>query len=299
MANVARESWAPSAPRDVERALQDILADAAPASAPPTLARALHYAVFPGGGRLRPALCLAAARACDASSFELAIHAAVAVELVHCASLAHDDLPCFDDASVRRGKPSVHAAFGEPLAVLAGDALIVLAFEALARGARAAGNRAGDRLADLVLWLARATGPARGLIAGQAWESEPSPSVSEYHRAKTGALFEAAAAMGAIAAGGAPGPWSQFGDRVGRAYQAIDDLADATGVATALGKPVGRDAALDRPSMARTEGHARTRAAARALLDEAMRVLPPGRARQEAAEWVATFSVRALRAVAL
>ena len=104
---------------------------------PPLLAAAMRHAVFPGGARIRPQLCLAVARACGDAHPALADAAAAAIELLHCASLVHDDLPCFDDAATRRGQPSVHAAYGERLAVLAGDALIVLAFQTLAAAARA------------------------------------------------------------------------------------------------------------------------------------------------------------------
>src|SRR5580700_5180358 len=106
----------------IERTLERAIALAQGAGAPPLLASALHYAVFPGGHRIRPQLCLAVAQACGDGLAATA--AAAAIELLHCASLVHDDLPCFDDADTRRGRPSVHLAFGERLAVLAGDALI-------------------------------------------------------------------------------------------------------------------------------------------------------------------------------
>ena len=96
----------------------------------------MRHAVLPGGARVRPQLCLSVAQACGDDLPEMSDAAAAAIELIHCASLVHDDLPCFDDADLRRGKPSVHRAYGEPLAVLAGDALIVMAFEALARAAQ-------------------------------------------------------------------------------------------------------------------------------------------------------------------
>ena len=129
---------------------------------PPLLASALRYAVFPGGHRIRPQLCLAVARACGDERSRSADAAAAAIELLHCASLVHDDLPCFDDADMRRGKPSVHAQFGEPIAVLAGDALIVLAFETLAREASAE-RLALPRLASSPRRSARraASSPAR------------------------------------------------------------------------------------------------------------------------------------------
>ena len=119
----------------IERALTTALARTEHPGGPPLLAAALRHAVFPRGARVRPRLCLAVARACGEDDPAITDAAAAAIELLHCASLVHDDLPCFDDAATRRGRPSVHYAFGQPLAVLAGDALIVLAFQTLARGA--------------------------------------------------------------------------------------------------------------------------------------------------------------------
>src|ERR1700754_4854587 len=139
----------------------------APAAGPPGLANALRYAVFPGGARIRPRLCLGVALACGDDQPATANCAAAAIELLHCASLVHDDLPCFDDASLRRGKPSVHAAFGEPLAVLAGDALIVLAFQTMARA-----DCSPRRLTRLITTVGAAVGVPHGIVAGQAWECE-------------------------------------------------------------------------------------------------------------------------------
>src|SRR5215475_13888796 len=117
----------------IERALRQSMGRADVAACPPRLAAAMRHAVFPGGARIRPRLCLAVAHACGDDEPAVAYRAAASIELIHCASLVHDDLPCFDDADIRRGRPSVHKAFGERLAVLAGDGLIVLAFEALGR----------------------------------------------------------------------------------------------------------------------------------------------------------------------
>lgn len=231
----------------IEEALQASIAGATGPSTPPTLAKALRHAVFPGGGRLRPQLCLlvAMSESGTGTPHPDAVHAAAAIELLHCASLVHDDLPCFDDADSRRGRPSVHRMFGEPLAVLVGDALIVHAFREAAHGPRADA---------LVKTLSDAAGSLRGIVAGQAWESEPAVALDEYHRAKTASLFEAAATMGAIAAGGEPGKWRELGEALGRAYQAADDIADAIGSAAALGKPVGQDDANARPSLVRSLG---------------------------------------------
>src|SRR3954465_8460713 len=119
---------------------------------PPRLGAALRHAVFPRGARIRPRLCRARAAACGDDAPAAADAAAAAVELLHCASLVHDDLPCFDDAPTRRGKPTVHRVYGEPLAVLVGDALIVLAFESLARASAAVPSR----MAPLIALLGRA-----------------------------------------------------------------------------------------------------------------------------------------------
>lgn len=217
---------------------------------PPTLAAAIRHAVFPGGARIRPQLCIAVAGACGDDDPRLADAAATAIELLHCASLVHDDLPCFDDAAFRRGAPSVHSAFGERIAVLAGDALIVLAFQTLATGAA----RSPGRLAPLLGTLGRGVGMPFGIVAGQAWECEPQVDLSDYQRAKTGALFAAATMAGAQAAGSEPEPWRAFGEWLGEAYQVADDIRDAAFDPDLIGKPTGRDVALGRPSVARELG---------------------------------------------
>lgn len=228
----------------IETTLQATISAATTASTPPKLGQAMAYALFPGGARVRPQLALAVATACGEDRPALSNAAAAAVELIHCASLVHDDLPCFDDADLRRGKPTVHRKFGEPLALLTGDALIVAAFETLAR----AGAEAPDRLAGLVATLARATGMPGGICAGQAWESETEVDLSAYHQAKTGALFVAATRMGAQAAGQDAEPWVRLGACIGEAFQVADDLRDALLSERELGKPAGQDAVHDRPN---------------------------------------------------
>jgi geranylgeranyl diphosphate synthase type II len=164
--------------------------------------------------------------------------------MIHCASLVHDDLPCFDDASFRRGKPTLHLAFSEPLAVLTGDSLIIAAFEALA----AAGPHHAPRALQLLQLLGRHTGMPHGICAGQGWESEAQVDLRAYHRSKTAALFVAATQMGAVAAGHEAQPWAELGDRIGEAFQVADDLRDALYDAQTLGKPTGQDKAHSRPS---------------------------------------------------
>lgn len=212
--------------------------------APPRLAAALGYAVSPGGARIRPTILMSVARACGDDRPGLTDAAAAALELIHCASLVHDDLPCFDDADLRRGKPTVHQAFSTPLAVLTGDSLIVLAFEVLAQ----APERDARRALALVTVLSRRTGMPGGICAGQGWESEGEIDLSAYHRAKTGALFIAATQMGAIAAGQDPEPWEELGARIGEAFQVADDLRDALGDVASLGKPAGQDDLHGRPN---------------------------------------------------
>ncbi len=214
------------------------------AEAPAKLRAALDHAVFPGGARIRPTILISVARACGDDRPHLTDAAAAALELIHCASLVHDDLPCFDDADIRRGKPTVHRAFGEPVAVLAGDSLIVLAFEVLAR---AAGDNPA-RAVELIRVLAQRTGMPGGICAGQGWESEAEVNLAAYHRAKTGALFIAATQMGAIAAGQEAEPWEELGARIGAAFQVADDLKDALLTEAEMGKPAGQDAAHARPS---------------------------------------------------
>jgi geranylgeranyl diphosphate synthase type II len=234
----------------IERALRASLAPSLGAGHPPRLAAAIQHAVFPGGARIRPQLTLAVATACGEDDPALTDGAAAAIELLHCASLVHDDLPCFDAAETRRGRPSVHRAFGERLAVLAGDALIVAAFEVLGRSA----ERHLARLPVLVRTVCRGVGMPMGIVAGQAWECESQLSLSDYQQAKTGALFAAATMAGAQAAGADGAPWRALGEQLGQTYQVADDIRDVVLDSHDLGKPGGQDAALGRPSSARELG---------------------------------------------
>ena len=234
----------------IEQALSAAVGAGETQGCPPRLAAAVRHAVFPGGARIRPQLCLAVAKACGDDDPVLADAAAVAIELLHCASLVHDDLPCFDDAPTRRGVPSVHRAFGERLAVLSGDALIVLAFQTLAASAA----RSPQRLAPLLATIASGVGMPLGIVAGQSWECEPRVALTDYQRAKTGALFAAATAAGAQAAGADASEWCALGNWLGEAYQVADDVRDVVADPQLLGKPIGRDAALGRPSAAHEHG---------------------------------------------
>jgi len=224
----------------VEAALDELLS--LPAGPERRVFEAMRYASLGGGKRLRPFLVQESGALFEAPA-ETMLRVGAALEMVHCYSLVHDDLPCFDDAATRRNRPSVHRAFDERIALLAGDALIVLAFQNVAR----AYAGAPERLAGIVLALARAVGAPGGLVAGQAWECEATTPLEEYRRQKTGALFIAATVGGALSAGADPAPWRLLGERLGEAYQLADDVRDALGTDDELGKPAGRDAELGRP----------------------------------------------------
>jgi geranylgeranyl diphosphate synthase type II len=228
----------------IEQSIQTAIEAGQTGSVPQKLASALDYAVTPGGARIRPTILLSVAMACGDDTPELSNAAATALELIHCASLVHDDLPCFDDADIRRGKPSVHKAYSEPLAVLTGDSLIIMAFEVLAK----AGIHDPARALKLSLILSKRSGMPGGICAGQGWESEDQIDLAAYHQAKTGALFIAATQMGAVAAGQEAEPWIELGARIGEAFQVADDLRDALYDSDELGKPVGQDDLHDRPN---------------------------------------------------
>ncbi|MCA3238560.1 MAG: polyprenyl synthetase family protein [Curvibacter sp.] len=233
-----------------ERALRERFDAAVGVGSPPLLQAAMEHAVFSGGARIRPQLCLAVACACGDDAPELSNAAAVALELMHCASLVHDDMPAFDNAQVRRGRPSVHKAYGEPLALLAGDGLIVMAYRVLLQG----GHAHPQRLLALLDNLSQGVGVPNGIVAGQAWECEPTADLGQYQRAKTGALFVSATCAGALSSGQPPGPWAGLGAALGEAYQVADDIRDVIGDAASLGKPPGQDALLARPSAAQALG---------------------------------------------
>jgi len=218
--------------------------------APQRLQAAMQHAVFSGGARIRPQLCMDVATACGDDAPELTNAAAVALEFMHCASLVHDDMPTFDNADFRRGQPTVHKAFSEPLALLTGDGLIVMAYQALLQ----AGRPYPDRLIELMDNLSKGVGLPNGIVAGQAWECETTADLGQYQRAKTGALFVSATCAGAIASGQAHAPWAPLVAYLGEAYQVADDIRDVLGDVASLGKPAGQDVLNARPSSAQALG---------------------------------------------
>lgn len=272
--------------RRIEAAMTAAIARGQGGDAPARLASALDYAVTPGGARIRPTLLLSVAIACGDDRPGLSDAAAVALELIHCASLVHDDLPCFDDSDLRRGKPTVHRAYSEPLAVLTGDSLIVMGFDVLAR----AGAADPLRALQLVSALATRTGMPMGICAGQGWESESQINLSAYHRAKTGALFIAATQMGAIAAGYEPEPWEELGARIGEAFQVADDLRDAVCAVEEIGKPVGQDVLHARPNAVKELGVQGAMKRLKDILGGAIASIPSCRGEAMLAEMVRRYA---------
>jgi geranylgeranyl pyrophosphate synthase len=241
---------------------------------PADLAEAMRYCTLSGGKRIRPALAHLSSQAVCGAVGEPARKAAVAVELVHCYSLVHDDLPAMDDDSLRRGRPTAHVRFGEAMAILTGDALLTRAFALLAET-----EQAGRLVAELAL----GAGPA-GMIAGQVADMNlcqvpAGPEGLEYiHARKTAALIQAAARMGAICAR-ADGPVlaaiSEYARAIGLAFQLFDDLLDVTGSAQDLGKTAGKDARAGKRTYASEMGLEPARRLGAELTRRAIRSLQP------------------------
>jgi len=258
----AAERWLEASRRWFEDALQGFLRRTD--LGPPVLSEAVEYALLGGGKRIRPALVrLLGGESASPPDLEAA---AVAVECIHTYSLVHDDLPCMDDDDLRRGRPTVHRAYTEATAVLVGDALQALAFEATGSASRGA--------AAMTVALARASGPA-GMVGGQALDlagegqSLALPEVEEVHRTKTAALLGASAELGAIAGGSSPDVVIRardFGLALGMCFQAMDDVLDVTGDAETLGKTPGKDLGADKGTLVAALGleGARAEAAQRA-----------------------------------
>jgi geranylgeranyl diphosphate synthase type II len=251
---------------------------AAEALCPARLAEAMRYSTLAGGKRLRPVLCLMAAEACGGTA-EAALPAACAIELVHTYSLIHDDLPAMDDDDLRRGRPTCHKAFDEATAVLAGDGLLTLAFELVARHVTPA-----EAAVKCVQVLAEAAGP-EGMVGGQMADLQAEgrtdgtvAALEAIHRRKTGALLRAPLRMGGLIAG-APEPVLEaldaYGRAVGLAFQIVDDLLDVQGDEAKLGKRVNKDSGLGKwtyPAFLGVEG---SRRKARQLADLAVAALAP------------------------
>ena len=230
---------------------------------PESIHRAMRYSLFAGGKRIRPILAIAAARAVSHAPDGIE-HAACALELVHTYSLIHDDLPALDNDDLRRGRPTCHKVFGDAMAILAGDALLTLAFEVLSR-LRVIDS---ERKIRLVEELSRAAGTVGGMIGGQVNDLEgegkrPNALLLEsIHRAKTGALLRVSVRLGAIYGGASAeqlAAVSEYGEHIGLAFQIIDDVLDVEESSESLGKTAGKDQAQHKITFPAVYGLSRSR----------------------------------------
>jgi geranylgeranyl pyrophosphate synthase len=272
-----------------------------PASGPDrSLAEAMRYAVLGGGKRLRPLLVLASCSACG-GRIEDALFPAAALELIHAYSLAHDDLPAMDDDDLRRGRPTLHRAFGEAAAILAGDALLTLAFEVLAR--EPAGDARAQARAEAVVVVAERAGRA-GMVGGQQADLEAEGGgadlarVEWIHCRKTGALLSACAEVGAIHAC-APAPrraaLARYGMELGLAFQIADDVLDVTSTAQTLGKTPGKDDRARKATYPAQLGLEESRAHAALRIEQALAALHAVELHDDRLEHLARFALERSR----
>lgn len=287
--DVAWELWSSERARRVEGVIDDLLPSAN--EEPQRLHEAMRYAVLGGGKRVRALLAYAAGELTGADP-AVVDRAAAAVELLHAYSLVHDDLPCMDDDSLRRGKAACHVAFGEATALLAGDALQSYAFETLA-----AANIRDPHLA--VLRLAQASG-SRGMAGGQAIDLAGAgrplgmAELEQMHRLKTGALIRAAVRLGADCgrplSAGENDALHRYSSAIGLGFQVVDDVLDVEGTAQSLGKTAGKDAVQRKSTYVTLMGLAAARGRIELLHAEARAALAPlgsaARRLAELAHWV-------------
>lgn len=278
----------------IEAALERALP---PESAPPqTIHRAMRYSVFAGGKRIRPILCYESARIFDGDAgAQNAVPAGCALEFIHTYSLIHDDLPALDNDDLRRGKPTNHKVFGEAMAVLAGDALLTLAFETLSKAAIEPARRV-----RVIAEIANAAGTVNGMVGGQVADVEAGgkpvdAATLEYiHRSKTAALIRASIVAGALAGGADDADVErlrEFGENIGWAFQVVDDILDATESSASLGKTAGKDEAQQKATYPALYGLERSRAIAADLEAKALRQLDSYGGRAERLKLLAAFLV--------
>ena len=288
------QSYLAANKRRVDETLASLLPE--PSGPAATVLQAMRYAVTAGGKRLRPILSMAACEACGGVVDDV-LEPAVAVELIHTYSLIHDDLPAMDDDDLRRGRPTVHRAFGEAEAILAGDALQALAFEILAT--RPIGEDRAQRRNESVRVLAAGAGVA-GMVGGQMadLEAERSPVDADglewIHRRKTGALLAASAELGAIHAGASVANRAAlegYGRALGLAFQIADDILDCTATAEDLGKTPGKDLEAGKATYPALYGLDASRERAEILIDEALNVLRENGLLSEPLAALARFAV--------
>lgn len=265
-----------------QRIQQDLLTALAAFSLPEPLKAAVHHAVMLGGKRVRPALCYAAASLQANQNFAAARRAAVAVELIHCYSLAHDDLPCMDNDLLRRGQPTCHVAFGEDTALLAGDILQSMAFEIL--GSRLFDDQAQGTDAAIVLKQMQILATASSkMVCGQVLDLQAEgkhvaqDELENIHRNKTGALIQAAIMMGAVTIYSGTDQTipklRQFGQSIGLAFQVQDDILDITASTETLGKTAGKDEQVQKSTYPALMGLEQAQAYAQTLHDQAFEAL--------------------------
>ena len=286
------DGWMQLRLEQVEHALEEWVAppcaDATHHAAPVMLAEAMRYAVLDGGKRLRPLLVFAALESVHSEPlepsspiFQAGLRAACAVELIHAYSLVHDDMPCMDNDTLRRGKPTVHVKFGEATALLAGDALQALAFELLTPTEDAAFAIPATTQARLCALLSRAAG-CSGMAGGQAidlasvGQALTEQQLREMHHRKTGALLHASVMMGAACTEStvtAQASLHRYGQAMGLAFQVVDDVLDVVADSATLGKTAGKDAAFDKPTYVSLMGLEASQAYAGKLLQEALSAL--------------------------
>jgi geranylgeranyl diphosphate synthase, type II len=247
------------------------------AVAPIELHKAMRYSLLAGGKRLRPTLTLTAGEAFGAETEDL-MPAACAIEMIHTYSLIHDDLPAMDNDDLRRGRPTCHKAFGEAVAILAGDALLTQAFRVLASDSP---SRNAERQMRVIREFATAAGTVDGMIGGQMADienegREVSPATLEYiHRSKTGALITAPVVVGGIIAGATDEQVDKlraYGERIGLAFQIADDMLDITSTSEQLGKTPGKDQAAHKATYPAVHGMAASEARAAELVAEAVEI---------------------------
>jgi geranylgeranyl diphosphate synthase type II len=245
---------------------------------PPSIHEAMRYSVFAGGKRIRPILCLESARIFDAN-IAPAHYPACAIEFIHTYSLIHDDLPALDDDDLRRGKPTNHKKFGEATAILAGDALLTLAFETIA-----ATPVAADRRVAMLTEISTAAGTINGMVGGQVADLEAegkrvtADGLEYIHRSKTAALIRASISSGALCAGASPDDVARlrrFGELVGLLFQVTDDILDVEESSAALGKTAGKDVAQQKATYPAVHGRERSHQIANELAAKAVGELAP------------------------
>jgi geranylgeranyl diphosphate synthase type II len=279
--------------RRVDEELEKLLPSAQ--EYPPSIHQAMRHSVFAGGKRLRPILCLESGKLFHGEEKNL-LRVGCALEMIHTYSLIHDDLPALDNDDLRRGKPTCHRVYGEATAILAGDALLTLAFEVLS----APGYVPEERSARIIHELAHAIGTRGGMVGGQVVDLEAAgrptdaATLQYIHSAKTGAFMRAAVRCGALCAHAPEDDVSRltvYGAKIGLAFQIADDLLDVTGSQEQLGKSVGKDGRQQKATYPAVHGVEESQRIASQLVREACAALEPYGDRAQTLREIAQFLI--------